>query len=412
MYQKQIQEIETHFSTSLELGLSSEVIAQHLGQYGPNALPEQKPTSVFTIFFRQFLSPLMFVLLFAAIASFFIGEINDAILIAIAAFINVFIGFFQEWKAQRAAIALKSYEVPKATVKRDGTIQIISAKDLVPGDFIFLPAGARVPADVRLSYVNDFKVEEAILTGESEPILKRTEAVAENVPLGDRTSMAYAGTYVVNGKAEGIVVATGQHTALGDIARLVAHTEEEATPLQQQIKKFSWFLGAMMGVIMIIISILGIAKGFSFHKIFTLAIALAVAAIPEGLLVAVTVVLAIGMQRMLKRKALVRHLVAAETLGSVSVICTDKTGTLTQGRMAVVKISADHEIVEFPLANGEQLSQPLQTIVQAIILNNDAYVTSDRKHRTGDPTEVALLECGFDLHFDVANFAKKFPRTH
>ncbi len=408
-YLMHIEQLAAQLQTDIVRGLSQQAVGKRLREYGLNTLPEKKPTSAFTVLIRQFLSPLMFVLLIAAAASVVIAEYSDAIIIAFAAFINVIVGFIQEYKAERAAQALRAFEAPRATVRRNEKLITIDAKQLVPGDVVILPAGSRVPADVRLTYVNGFKVEEAVLTGESVPVTKAIETLPEDVSLGDRINMAYAGTYAVSGKAEGIIVATGSLTALGDIVRLVMHTEEPQTPLQQQIKKFSWFLGAIMGIITIGIIILGLFKGLSFHTIFTLSIALAVAAIPEGLLISVTVVLAIGMQRMLKRKALVRHLVAAETLGSVSVICTDKTGTLTQGRMAVVSIVTRN--TQLVLPDGEQIPQDVQHILTASVLNNDAQVSSDRRYRIGDPTEIALMEAGYDCHIPILKLHEKFPRV-
>jgi Ca2+-transporting ATPase len=407
-YQMTLGQIAARVKADTQNGLSSQEALERLSYYGPNLLPEKKPVSAVIILIRQALSPLMFVLLFAALASIVIAEYNDAIVIGLAALINIVVGFIQEWKAERAAEALRAYEVLKATVRRNGQIVTIDSKDLVPGDLVLLAAGSRVPADVRLSYVNDFMVEEALLTGESAPITKTIEVLRENLSIGDRTNMAYAGTYAVSGKAEGIVTATGSLTALGDIVRLVMQTEEQQTPLQQQIKKFSWLLGAVMGIVTLGIIILGLLKGFSLHKIFTLSIALAVAAIPEGLLVAVTVILAVGMQRMLKRKALVRRLVAAETLGSVSVICTDKTGTITQGRMAVVRAASPK--YDYTLPDSDTLPDEVCNLFRACILNNDAQLSSDRRHRAGDPTEIALLEVGYDSHINVEQERNNFIR--
>lgn len=410
-YQQPAQAVAEKYTTNVHTGLQDGDAKTRLEKTGPNTLPKKKPTSPFTILFSQFLSPLMFILMIAAAASLVIVEYTDAIVIGLAAAINVIVGFIQEWRAERAAEALREYEVPHATVRRDGATSIISARELVPGDIVLLAAGARVPADIRLTYVSSYRVEEALLTGESAPVSKTIEPLQTNLTIGDRTNMAYAGTYSLEGKAEGIVVATGQATALGDIVRLMIETEEHATPLQEQIRRLSWILGGLMGVILVGIMVLGFIKGLGWHQILTLSIALAVAAIPEGLLVAVTVILAVGMQRMLKRKALVRRLVAAETLGSVSVICTDKTGTLTQGRMAVVKIVTPQQEIELREPRDYSEDGDIKLALFAGALNNDAELSSDRHRRIGDPTEIALLEAAYDARLEITNIRTSYPRV-
>lgn len=396
-YQETIETIQSKLKTNNKTGLSTTQANELLQQYGTNIFTEEKPISIFRIIIQQFLNPLMFILLLAAIASAIIKEYNDAIVISIAMFINVIIGFIQEFKAERAAQALKSYEVPMCQVRRNNKVTQIEAIKLVPGDVVLLPAGSRIPADIRLFYTAEFTVEEAILTGESHAIKKQINQLQENLPLGDRTNMAYAGTYATSGKAEGIVTQTGKNTELGKIATLVVDIKEELTPLQIQIKRFGWFLGLIMLIITSGVLALGLIKGMPFIEIITISIALAVAAIPEGLLVAVTVVLAIGMQRMLKRKALVRHLVAAETLGSVSVICTDKTGTLTKGQMSVTALQCLHE--------NEQ-----PKLLQAMVINNDAQFSPDTKERIGQPTELALLEYAHDKKININSIRTQSQR--
>ena len=402
-YQTQIKDICQNLKTETSSGLSTHEAKSRLEKYGLNKIKEEKITPIYVIIIRQFLSPLMYILLLASIASIFVGEVKDAIVIGIAMMINVVIGFIQEFRAEKAAQALKSYEVPRCNVRRDGRIFSIEAAKLVPGDIVILPAGSRIPADVRLFYSADFTVEEAILTGEAHPIKKNTEILKKDLSLGDRKNMAYSGTYAIGGKAEGIVTKTGKNTELGRIAQLIIETKQEDTPLQIQIKKFGWFLGWLMLAITCVVFILGLIKGFPFKEIVTISIALAVAAIPEGLLVAVTVVLAIGMQIMLKRKALVRHLVAAETLGSVSVICTDKTGTLTKGYMAVEKTFLNKNFNE-------------KDFFVAATLNNDAQILQDNgeisQARIGNPTEVALLEAAQKNGLSIKQTQQKFPRIN
>ncbi len=410
-YQQTIEQVVKSLNTNTHDGLTQEEVKKRLQKYGPNSIPEKKPTSAFIIFLKQFTSPLMFILLIASVLSVIINEPGDAIVIMIAVVVNVIIGFFQEYKAQKAALSLKSYEVPHCYAKRNGKIAFIKSRDLVPGDIIVLSAGTRIPADARLTNVIDFEVEEAILTGEANPVIKNTMHIDQKVSVGDRTNMGFAGTYVLRGKAEGIVVNTGADSYLGQIAQLVTSTKEHSTPLQEQIKKLSWWLGAILLGITTLVAILGLIKGMHFHEIFMISIALAVAAIPEGLLVAVTVILAIGMQRMLKRHALVRHLVAAETLGSVSVICTDKTGTLTKGHMQVTQIvTEDHDI---KMVKQTSIPEQIENILTLTTLNNDAQIErEDSKKNIGHPTEIALLQAANDLNIDTNNIRQKYERIN
>ena len=416
-YQLKIEKVLEKLKTNLKNGLTTSETTNRLKQYGPNTLPEKNPPSAFIIFAKQFLSPLMFILLLASVISILIGEVTDAIVISIAVTINVIIGFIQEFKAEKSAQALKAFEVANCYVRRDEKIVFIEAKDLVPGDIVLLSAGTRVPADIRLTHVIDFQVEEAILTGEAKPIKKHLETIEEDVPAGDRINMAFSGTYVLSGKAEGVVVTTGSNTHLGQIAELVSETKKESTPLQKQIKMFSWWLGLIFISVTAIVFFLGLIKGMPFYQIIMISIALAVAAIPEGLLVAVTVILAIGMQRMLKRHALVRNLIAAETLGSVSVICTDKTGTLTQGHMQVVRIATknfDINVADLPnnveTMEDKYKQQELKEVLIDSALNNDAQLQQDSKKPVGHPTEIALLQAADNLQINVEQIRKKFER--
>jgi Ca2+-transporting ATPase len=336
----------------------------------------------------------MFILLIAAGLSFTIGEIKDTIVILIAVIINVILGFVQEFKAEKAARTLKSFEVPYCNVKRDGAIYSIPAKNLVPGDIVLLSAGSKVPADIQLTHIVDFQVEEALLTGESKPIKKKLVDIQDDVTVGDRINMAFSGANVLSGKAEGIVTATGASSYLGHIATLVITTKEKPTPLQTKIKRLGRWLGLVFSSVTLLIFILGLITGIPFYEIILISVSLAVAAIPEGLLVGVTVILAIGMQKMLKQKALVRHLIAAETLGSVSVICTDKTGTLTQGHMQVSKI----------IANGAK-----EDLILYSALNNDAQLHNSKKI-LGNPTEIALLQYAKQKKINIKKIREQYKR--
>ncbi|NQV12531.1 HAD-IC family P-type ATPase, partial [Candidatus Uhrbacteria bacterium] len=306
-------------------GLGADEVRARLKQYGANELPTKKSTSPFVVILRQFRSPLMIILILAAGGSIVVGESGDAIVIGLAILINGIVGFIQEWKAERASEALKSYEIPVAQVIRGGAVEEIDARNIVPGDIVVLSAGSRVPADMRIIQSVGLSVDEALLTGEAFPVSKIVEPLEGSASLGDRVNMAFLGTLVVGGKGQGVVVATGEGTELGDIVKLVTEIPDEVTPLQRQIKRFSWQLGLLFTVVVAAMFAVGVLRGIPVNEMIGIAVALAVASIPEGLLVALTVVLAIGMQRMLKQRALTRRLVAAETLGSVSVVCTDKT---------------------------------------------------------------------------------------
>lgn len=415
-YKKTYEQTATTLNTNVEKGLTSQEVEKRLKQYGQNSLPIKKPTSPIIIFIKQFLNPLMFILLIAAALSIALQEFTDAIVIAMAAMLNVVVGFIQEFKAERALLALQTYESTFCQVLRDSKITNINAKQLVPGDIVLISAGNKIPADVRLFNIIDFKVDESILTGESKPSPKQTEQIDKKEIISNQKNMAFAGTYAIAGKAKGIVTTTGINTHLGHIATLVTQTKTESTPLQNKIKKLSWWIGGIMVGITIIISIIGLLKGIPFHKIILISIALAVAAIPEGLLVAVTVTLAIGMQRMLKRNALVRHLVAAETLGSVSVICTDKTGTITEGKMSATQIATNSEIINVIDLKENKLSEELENILIAATLNNDAQLSDGSKTIigttiiVGNPTEIAILQMAENLGLNVKEIRDKFKR--
>jgi len=406
--------VAQHFNVNVERGLSERQVNQRLQDSGPNALPKQKATSRVTIFFRQFLSPLMFMLLIAACVSLLLGEFKDSIVILLAVGLNVSVGFIQEWNAEKTARLLQSFEAAYCRVIRAGNTRKISADLLVPGDIVILRAGVRLPADIRLTHVVDFTTDEALLTGESKPIKKNTERLEDECTVGDQNNMAFAGSFVSQGKATGIVVATGGKTQLGQIALLAEQTEQKLTPLQVQINRFSWWLGGIVISITIGVGFICLFRGMLLHQILTVSIALAVAAIPEGLLVSVTAILAIGMYRMLKRKSLIRHLVAAETLGSVSVICTDKTGTLTEGKMRVVRIvTLNHDIDIVKGEPSELINKPeIRELLTACVVNNDASIDPVRNILVGQPTETALYQLACDANLDIPKICDEYKRLH
>lgn len=379
-------------------GLTQVEVDRRLKESGENRLPEDPPPGWIAIFVRQFLSPLMLILLVAMGVSLAFGDIVDGVMIGAAVVINVLVGFIQEFKANKALAHLRSFVVPTANVMRDGHQVEVEAHSLVVGDLLVLRAGNRIPADARLVSCDGFEVDEAVLTGESLPAEKKAETLDSDTALADRTNMIHSGTLVTRGQARALVTATGLNTELGKIAELVSTTEKDRSPLQDQFVRLSRFLAILYSILAIIIFAVGLLLGKSLFEMFILSVALAVAAVPEGLLVAVTIVLALGMQRMLKRKALVRRLVATETLGSVSVICTDKTGTITEASMKVHSVVA----ADAKLQVSESSSQNPKSIMRAArigVLCNDA-VVSDSKEFMGSPTEVALLSFGEGVGFD------------
>jgi len=318
----------------LQSGLTSDEAQERLEKFGPNELRRKREFSVFKLLFSQFKSPLVYILVFAGGVTLFLREWTDAVVIFVAVLINTTLGFYQERKAQKTLSALRSLLAPQAKVIRDGKQQEIKAADLVADDLVILTIGTRVPADGVLVQATDFSLNEAILTGESMPVHKKA---TENIEKAQKENRAFMGTIVSTGIARMIVTQTGMATEMGKIGQRVEEVKEEETPLQVQLGRLARILALVVGGITLVIFLFGELLGYEPLEMFTTSVAVAVAAIPEGLVVTLTVILALGMQRILKRKAIVRKLLAAETLGSVSVICADKTGTLTEGQLRVVK---------------------------------------------------------------------------
>src|SRR4030066_224258 len=345
-YQLEENKVLKKLETSEE-GLSDSEAGKRLETYGPNKLPEAEAISKLKILFHQFTSPLIYILMVAAIVTAFLGEYIDTGVIVAVLILNAIIGYFQEYKAETSVRALKSMVVPRARVLREGKEKEIPSEDLAPGDIVLLASGGKVPADLRLFKTTELKIEEASLTGESVPVEKRPRSIQEeNLTPGDQTNMAFMGTIVVNGRAKGIVVETGSKTVLGQIAREVKELSVTQTPLQQKIIKFAHFIGLLVLGSAVAISILGFFLGSTIAEIFKIAVAALVAAVPEGLPIVVTITMAIGISRMAKRNAIIRKLTAVETLGSTTVICSDKTGTLTQNEMTVKVIYDGHHSYE------------------------------------------------------------------
>ncbi len=321
------KEVLEKWSTSAE-GLSQKEAEHRLLKYGENTLPRKKKKGKLFILLSQFRSPLIYILVIAGIVSLIFHGVTDAFVIFGAVIINSVIGFLQEWKATEALEKLQEAVVTKVSVRRSGKVQKITLEEVVPGDILVLNLGDKVPADSYVIKESDLQVNEAALTGESRPVEKSGQ------------EQIFMGTTVVAGQAEAVVLKTGKDTKYGSIAKLLSDTEDERTPLQLRLAKFSRLLGFLVGVLAAILFALGVLQGYSFREMFIIAVAVAVASIPEGLPLALTVILALGMKRMVKRSALVRKLVAAETLGSTSTICVDKTGTLTVGHLKVVRWSS------------------------------------------------------------------------
>ncbi|MCB0000003.1 MAG: HAD-IC family P-type ATPase [Anaerolineales bacterium] len=330
--------VAARLGTDLEAGLAETAVSQRQEQYGANTLQVSQRTPWYVVLGRQFIDVLIFVLFIAAIISAALGEMVDAIAIVAIMLLNGVLGFVQEWKAEQAIEALQQMLAPRCRAVRSGHEREIGADELVPGDVVLLTIGDRVPADVRLVRSFDLKIDESSLTGESVPVNKGAEAVALDAPLAERPSMAWMGTAVTNGHGRGIVVATGMETEFGRIAQMTQTVQEEVSPLQRQLGVLGKQLAVIAIGISILVSIVGWLTGKPLLDMFLTGVSLAVAAVPEGLPAVVTLTLALGIRAMVRRRALLRRLQAAETLGSTTLICTDKTGTLTQNEMTVQQI--------------------------------------------------------------------------
>lgn len=386
-------------------GLSAAVAAERLGRTGPNAIDEETRRGPLHMLASQFMDFMIAVLLVAAIISALIGEPEDSVVILLIVVLNAIIGFVQEYRADRAMAALKQLAAANARVIRDGTLAEVGAAELVPGDIVVLEAGNVVPADLRLLQTAVLRIEEAALTGESLPVDKGVAPLSEaEIPLGDRTNMAYKGTIVVNGRGRAVVVETGMRTELGRIASLLSGKPEGKTPLQRRLADFGKRISIACLLVCVAIFALGIARGEPLGLMFLTAVSLAVAAIPEALPAVITTALALGAYRMVRKHALIRRLPAVETLGSVTCICSDKTGTLTENRMRVEEIVGDGQWGADMRREGVA-TEAQRLLYSAMALNNDA--TSEG---TGDPTELALLEAARDAGYEKDRLEAVTPR--
>ncbi len=412
--------------SSRRSGLTGSEARTRLIKYGPNELKGKKKPSPLLVFLRQFLSPLIYVLLVAAVISIIVEHFIDAWVIMGVLTFNAVIGFIQETRAEEAMEAMMKMVAPRTKVRRDGNVQILPARDIVPGDILLLESGDRVPADSRLIEASNLKVNEAILTGESMPVDKYTKAHAGQVPLAERKNMVYMGTAVTYGRAVALAARTGMTSEMGRIATGIQEVKPEKTPLQKSIGKMSRYIIVLFLGVCGILVVVGLLQGLGWLEMFLLGVAAAVSAIPEGLPAVVTVVLAMGMRMMARRNAVVRKLVAVETLGAATVICSDKTGTLTLNEMTVRRIYIDGQWLEVTgegympqgefQRNGQSLRPESVKLLELHLrigaLCNDALLTCENNFCGifGDPTEGALVVAAAKAGMDKEKLEKTFPR--
>ncbi|MDX9728024.1 MAG: calcium-translocating P-type ATPase, PMCA-type [Bacteroidales bacterium] len=420
-YSQGIEEVLAQLNTSENEGLTTAEAKRRQEEYGYNLLEEKGRKNIIMMFFAQFKSLMIIILLVAAAISGVVGVMEgegllDTFVILGILVVNALIGAIQEKKAETSLEALKSMAAPASKVLRDGTVRELATRDLVPGDVVILETGSVIPADLRLSEAVNLKVQESSLTGESVPVNKQTEPIpGEDISLGDRTNMVYSGSMVTYGRGRGIVVSTGMKTEVGKIANMLQHAEDTDTPMSRRLNQLGKVLGLVALGICGLIFVVGVLYGNSVLSMFMTAVTLAVAAIPEGLPAVSTIVLAIGVQRMVKKNAIIRTLPSVETLGSATVICSDKTGTLTQNKMTVVEAFVNHKHDQINRSSpGSTLNDEEERLLAISVLCADAYIKKDEDGTvsfTGDPTETALLDFGllYGVHKDEVE--KKFPRV-
>ncbi len=392
VHSRPMEEVLQSLEADGTLGLGPGAVAQRLQQFGNNSITHEKKKSLWLVFLRQFNSPIVYLLILAAGLSFFFQEWLDGFAILVVIFINAIIGFYMEFQAERSMEALKKLSVLPAKVIRNGELSEINAEELVPGDLVFLEAGDMVPADGRIFRSSQLQIDESALTGESIPVEKKISQLKEDTTLAERNNMLYKGTFVTKGNAYGIITGTGMETELGKIASLVQSAEQAATPLEKKLEQFSKKLIKITVGLVVVIFIAGIINGQKILEMLETSIALAVAAVPEGLPIVATLALAQGMLRMARHNVIVKKLSAVETLGGTNVICTDKTGTLTQNKIEVNLILTPSG--KFDVSNSKKVTvndQSFQRVVNTAVLCNTASITNDGKE-TGDPLEVGLLK--------------------
>lgn len=410
-YSKSREDILKELGVDPKQGLPHQEAGERLEKHGPNKLKGKPKKSLLSLFLAQLKDMLIYVLLGAALITMVIGEYVDAVIILIVVVLNAVIGVVQEYKAEKAIEALQQMTTPKSLVKRDGEVIEISSEELVPGDIVIIDAGRYIPADIRLLESINLQIEESALTGESVPSDKDAEKILEDpkTPIGDRSNMAFMSTLTTYGRGEGVVVATAMDTEIGRIAKILDEDVDGLTPLQKRLEELGKTLGILAIGICALIFLVALFQGRDLFNMFLTSISLAVAAIPEGLAAIVAIVLAIGVTRMSKNNAIVKKLPAVETLGSVNIICSDKTGTLTQNRMTVVQHYVYSQLQEVP-AEGEVLqgSGDEMDLIKTLILCSDA--TYENGHGTGDPTEIALIVLGNRYNLTKKELNEEFKR--
>ncbi|MBY0132313.1 cation-translocating P-type ATPase [Bacillus cereus] len=412
-YSKTKDQILIDLETNEQHGLTDEIVSERLKQYGSNELATKQKRTLWQRIFAQINDVLVYVLIIAALISAFVGEWADASIIALVVVLNAVIGVVQESKAEQALEALKKMATPKAIVKRNGELKEIPSEHVVPGDIVMLDAGRYIPCDLRLIETANLKVEESALTGESVPVDK--DAIYhpsmqrdEQVPLGDQKNMAFMSTLVTYGRGVGVAVETGMNSQIGKIATLLHEADDDMTPLQKSLAQVGKYLGFVAVAICIVMFLIGFLQGRDTLEMFMTAISLAVAAIPEGLPAIVSIVLAIGVQRMIKQNVIIRKLPAVEALGSVTIICSDKTGTLTQNKMTVTHFYSDNTYDRLESLNVNNDAQRL--LLENMVLCNDA--SYNNESQTGDPTEIALLVAGTTFNMQKDHLEKIHERVN
>ena len=423
----QAEDVLRQLGSDHQSGLSTAEATSRLAEHGPNELPEEAQKPMWRVFAAQFASPLIYILFVAAIISFAMGHASDAVVILVVVMINAVIGTIQEGRAEQSMATLRKLSSLKVRVVRHGSETSLEARELVPGDILLLAAGDQVGADARLLESAALEAIEAALTGESLPVLKHTGLSSEGAALGDRRNMIYSGTHLTAGRGRAVVVATGLQTEVGKIARMSSTAEVPKTPLESRLAQFGQWLVAASIVLFALVLAFGLMRGIPFVDIFMVAISQMVSMVPEGLPVAMTIALAVGMQRMARRGAIVRRLAAVETLGSTSIICSDKTGTLTKNEMTVTAlILPDGRRVDATgagyspegrlLHKGQDIDDPsLRRLLEACVLCNDAQLVppdaEDTRWRAlGDPTEAALLTVALKGCIEPESLRKAHPR--
>ncbi|MCX8074691.1 MAG: cation-translocating P-type ATPase [Clostridia bacterium] len=402
------EKVAKTLNTSIKSGLNHDEVSKRLKRYGYNVLERAKKKNIILRFINQFKDFMVLILLASSLISFFLGEITDGAIIFFIIFTNALIGLIQEGKAEKSIESLQKMSKPKCKVIRDSKIEVIASENLVIGDIVILETGDQVPADIRLIESINLTVQEASFTGETIPVIKQSESMTKvEVGLGDRKNMAFSSSLVTYGRGTGIVIATGMNTEIGKIANFIQTEVIQDTPLKKKLESLGKILGIIALSICLVIFLMGIIiYKMDIFEIFLVAISLAVAAIPEGLPAATTIVLAIGVQKMAKKKAIIRKLPSVETLGNTTVICSDKTGTLTQNKMTVKQIYIDNDIVDF--SKNIKITENVKQMVNISILCNDSKMS--KNSIIGDPTETALVDMGIILKMHKVDIDKSCPR--